>query len=90
VSPVKYELGFYISEGGILQSDRRKIIKSYICYSSPILTQKWCPQFLVKSAGIKLHENPFRRFGAVAFRQAHICTSDRVTSWRCRSESDKW
>jgi hypothetical protein len=31
VSPVKYELGFYISEDGILHSDRRENLKSYNC-----------------------------------------------------------
>jgi hypothetical protein len=30
VSPVKYELGFYIQEGGILHSPRRKNLKSDI------------------------------------------------------------
>jgi hypothetical protein len=30
VSPVKYEMGFYISEDDILHSDRRENLKSYI------------------------------------------------------------
>jgi hypothetical protein len=30
VSPVKYELGFYIPEEDILHSDRRGTLKSYI------------------------------------------------------------
>jgi hypothetical protein len=30
MSPVKYELGFYISEDGILHSHRRENLKSYI------------------------------------------------------------
>jgi hypothetical protein len=30
VSPVKYELGFYIPEDSILHSDRRENLKSYI------------------------------------------------------------
>jgi hypothetical protein len=30
MSPVKYELGFYIPEDGILHSHRREILKSYI------------------------------------------------------------
>jgi hypothetical protein len=30
VSPVKYELGFYIPEDGILHSHRREILKSYL------------------------------------------------------------
>jgi hypothetical protein len=30
VSPVKYELGFYIPEGDILHSDRREDLKSYM------------------------------------------------------------
>jgi hypothetical protein len=30
VSPVRYELGFYISEDDILHSHRREILKSYI------------------------------------------------------------
>jgi hypothetical protein len=29
VSPVRYELGFYISEDGILHSHRRENLKSY-------------------------------------------------------------
>jgi hypothetical protein len=32
VSPVKYELGFYITEDGILHSHRRKNLKSYMIY----------------------------------------------------------
>jgi hypothetical protein len=31
VSPVKYELGFYIPEDDILHSDRRENLKSYMC-----------------------------------------------------------
>jgi hypothetical protein len=30
VSPVKYELGFYIAEDNILHSDRHENLKSYI------------------------------------------------------------
>jgi hypothetical protein len=30
VSPVKYELGFYIPEDGIIRSDRSENLKSYI------------------------------------------------------------
>jgi hypothetical protein len=30
VSPVKYELSFYFTEDGILHSDRREHLKSYI------------------------------------------------------------
>jgi hypothetical protein len=30
VSPVRYELGFYIPEDGILRSHRRENLKSYI------------------------------------------------------------
>jgi hypothetical protein len=30
VSPVKYELGFYIPEDGNLHSRRRELLKSYI------------------------------------------------------------
>jgi hypothetical protein len=30
VSPVRYELGFYIPEDGILHSHRRENVKSYI------------------------------------------------------------
>jgi hypothetical protein len=30
VSPVKYELGFYIPEDGILHSHRREDLKSYV------------------------------------------------------------
>jgi hypothetical protein len=32
VSPVKYELGFYIPEDGILHSHCRENIKSYIAF----------------------------------------------------------
>jgi hypothetical protein len=31
VSPVKYELGFYIPEDGILHSHRRENLRSYTC-----------------------------------------------------------
>jgi hypothetical protein len=30
VSPVKYELGFYIAEDGILHNHRRETLKSYL------------------------------------------------------------
>jgi hypothetical protein len=30
MSPVRYELGFYIPEDGIFHSDRRENLKSYI------------------------------------------------------------
>jgi hypothetical protein len=33
VSPVKYELGFYIPEDDILHSDRRENLKSYMHFS---------------------------------------------------------
>jgi hypothetical protein len=32
VSPVKYELGFFIAEDDILHSDRRENLKSYIIF----------------------------------------------------------
>jgi hypothetical protein len=32
VSPVKYELGFYIPEDDILHSDRRENLKAYITF----------------------------------------------------------
>jgi hypothetical protein len=34
VSPVKYELGFYIPEDDILHSDRRENLRSYIINSA--------------------------------------------------------
>jgi hypothetical protein len=38
VSPVRYELGFYIAEEAILPSHRRENLKSYLVFpSSPIL-----------------------------------------------------
>jgi hypothetical protein len=36
VSPVRYELGFYIPEGGILRSRRRENLKYYKCIYSVI------------------------------------------------------
>jgi hypothetical protein len=39
VSPVKYELGLYISEDGILHSHRRENLKSYITLTG--WTLKW-------------------------------------------------
>jgi hypothetical protein len=33
VSPVRYELGFYIPEDGILHSNRRENLNSYIALS---------------------------------------------------------
>jgi hypothetical protein len=33
VSPVKYELGFYIPEDGILHTHRRENLKSYTLYN---------------------------------------------------------
>jgi hypothetical protein len=37
VSPVKYELGFYIPEGGILLSHRRENLKSI----RPVFISQW-------------------------------------------------
>jgi hypothetical protein len=37
MSPVMYELGFYIPEDGILHSDRRENLKSYIALTDWIL-----------------------------------------------------
>jgi hypothetical protein len=37
VSPVKYELGFYIPEDGILHSPRRENLKSYIALTGRTL-----------------------------------------------------
>jgi hypothetical protein len=40
VSPVRYELGFYIPEDGILHSDRREHLKSYTplhCMKMPLV-----------------------------------------------------
>jgi hypothetical protein len=37
VSPVKYELGFYIPEDGILHSHRREKLKSYKALTDWIL-----------------------------------------------------
>jgi hypothetical protein len=34
VSPVKYELGFYLPEDVILHSDRREHLKSYIALTA--------------------------------------------------------
>jgi hypothetical protein len=33
VSPVKYELGFYIPEDAILHSDRREYLTSYVIFN---------------------------------------------------------
>jgi hypothetical protein len=37
VSPVRYELGFYIPEEGILSSHRRENLKSYIALTGWVL-----------------------------------------------------
>jgi hypothetical protein len=40
VSPVKYELGFYIPEEGILHSHRRENLKSYIALTGLALQRR--------------------------------------------------
>jgi hypothetical protein len=40
VSPVKYELGFYIPEDDILHSHRRENLKSYVLFSRFFLLQQ--------------------------------------------------
>jgi hypothetical protein len=40
VSPVKYELGFYIPEDGILHSHRREHLKSYIALNGWALQRR--------------------------------------------------
>jgi hypothetical protein len=47
VSPVKYELGFYISEDGILHSDRRENLKSYTATSVQIPYRLSAKQFIL-------------------------------------------
>jgi hypothetical protein len=47
VSPVKYELGFYIPEDDILHSDRRENFKSYVALTGWSL-QRRCNVSLVK------------------------------------------
>jgi hypothetical protein len=56
VSPVRYELGFYIPEDGILHSHRRENLKSY-------------NQFFVCFGGMKGpgFEAQYLRFGPVTF-----------------------
>jgi hypothetical protein len=39
VSPVKYELGFYIPEDGVLHSHGRENLKSYIALTGWTLTE---------------------------------------------------
>jgi hypothetical protein len=40
MSPVKYKLGFYIPEDGILHSHRREKLKSYIALTGWTLSQR--------------------------------------------------
>jgi hypothetical protein len=40
VSPVRYELGFYIPEDCILHSDRRETLKSYIALTGWTLKRR--------------------------------------------------
>jgi hypothetical protein len=42
VSPVKYELGYYIPEDGILHSDRRENFKSYIFRTGRVGGERIC------------------------------------------------
>jgi hypothetical protein len=49
VSPVKYELGFYIPEDDILHSHRRENLKSYICVYVRLYTE-WCSWKIVFSS----------------------------------------
>jgi hypothetical protein len=43
VSPVKYELGFYILEDGILHSHRREDVISYIGTQKTVIVRRWKP-----------------------------------------------
>jgi hypothetical protein len=47
VSPVRYKLGFYIPEDGILHGHRRKIRKSYIALTGWALQRK-CNMFRMR------------------------------------------
>jgi hypothetical protein len=47
VSPVKYELGFYIPEDDILHSHRRENLKSYVSDLSVHIQQAECTSRLV-------------------------------------------
>jgi hypothetical protein len=57
VSPVRYELGFYIPEDGILHSQGRENLKSY-----KLMTQysRIIEQFRSESSPVRL---PFKTFG---------------------------
>jgi hypothetical protein len=49
VSPVSYELGFYISEDDTLHSDRRRNLKSYMSHFclKPKMNQKLMKSFIL-------------------------------------------
>jgi hypothetical protein len=55
VSPVKYELGFYIPEDDILHSHRRESLKSYMNH---IVTANVVPSSLIPST-MKIEEIHF-------------------------------
>jgi hypothetical protein len=56
VSPVKYELGFYIPEDDILHSHRREDIKTYILYEdSSVVMSQYDSSFGLCGLSAKLH-----------------------------------
>jgi hypothetical protein len=61
VSPVKYELGFYIPEDDILHSHCRENLKSYIALTVWILYQKLIVFPVKYELGFYLPENDILR-----------------------------
>jgi hypothetical protein len=69
VSPVKYEIGFYIPEDGILHSHRRDNIKSYI---SLLLEEKQLIAFWVCPIKTFVYGSVISLFRSHSFQECDV------------------
>jgi hypothetical protein len=75
VSPVKYELGFYIPEDDILHSHCRENLKSYVTKMKAVYSSK----VLVPVCQITLRVFPFLRAATISHSDRHHFSATAIT-----------
>jgi hypothetical protein len=91
VSPVKYELSFYIPEDGILNSHRRENLKSYIFLKLFILLLSKLWKRKSSEIGDKGERNFSGAFGLYVGLEVEACTGLGVfvAKRSCRTKQNK-
>jgi hypothetical protein len=77
VSPVRYELGFYIPEDAILHSHRRENLKSYIALTGWTLQRKRNVSPVRYELGFYIPEDDIRHSHRLGNLKSHI----ELTGW---------